>query len=59
MIEDKEDGIKIAESKEEAQWVRAKEACESRILNAKMNLECDEELLKFLETKVTQHEKKP
>lgn len=59
MIEDKEDGIKIAESKEEAQWVRAKEACEARILNAKMNLECDEELLKFLETKVTQHEKKP
>ena len=54
MIEDKKDGIKIAENEEEAFWIRTKESIEKDIQSARRSIEMNEHLLRFVAENVGQ-----
>ena len=54
MIEDKKDGIKIAENETEALWERTRKATEMRIKELKNTLIIEEAFLKMCEFKVNE-----
>lgn len=51
MIEDKKIGLKVA-TKEEALWIDVAESTEKRILNSKVQIQIDENLLKLAKEKI-------
>ncbi len=53
MIEDKKDGIKIAENPKEALITRAIQGIEQRILENELNMEIDKKALEYLKSLVT------
>ena len=52
MIEDKEMGIKVAETKEEGAWARVKDQATKSIEDSKIAIEINEVILKLAETKL-------
>ena len=52
MIEDKELGLKVAESPEEAMITQAIENSEKRLRELKLSMELDEVVLEYLKSKV-------